>query len=530
MTLAELDQANASKRLWAKDGSLWKTSKAEQQAIAERLGWLNSREWAATFLAEYANFAQEARRKNIRDVLLLGMGGSSLAPDCFRQTFGHNPGYPRLTVLDTTDCGAVRSARSRIDPRSTWIIVSSKSGGTIETSSLFEYFFQELNHEGSRFSCITDPGTDLERLAREKGFRRVFHGQPDVGGRYSVLSPFGLVPAAAMGLELPRFLESARLMAQACGPDVPPTRNPGFQLGFWMAEMALAGRDKLTFILSPKIQSFGGWVEQLVAESLGKEGKGVLPVVGEEPIHAGSYGKDRAFVYLRLAGGHDPKQDDSLAALKAAQLPLRQFDLQSPHDLGGEMFRWMVATAAAGIRLGVNPFDQPDVQLSKDITKEVLAAAAPPSLDPALSPATLEQAAQAAAALVDSSGPGDYLALLAYVEGAADELGELAALRSALARRKNLASTVGLGPRYLHSTGQMHKGGPNNGIFLVLTASGRPDVPVPGKSYGFARLQSSQARGDMLALTRRGRRALHVELGPRPSAGLQRLTALLRPN
>ncbi|MBI4424063.1 MAG: glucose-6-phosphate isomerase [Elusimicrobia bacterium] len=517
--LKAFDQADAARRLWRKDPALWKPGQPAPKELADRLGWLEAPRAMRERAGEFEAFSDELRRDGTRDVVLLGMGGSSLFGDLLAKTFGPAEDAPALTVLDSTSPAAILALQRRLDLGRTVFLVASKSGSTVETACLYEHFRARAeaslgaSEAGARFVAITDPGTPFERQAREQGFRRVFLSPPDVGGRYSALTPFGLVPAAALGHAPARLLESALRMAEACGPGRAASVNPGFQLGAWLGEAALAGKDKLTLILSPRLASLGAWLEQLVAESTGKEGRGILPIDGWEPAEA--YGEDRVFVYVRLAGQADPEQEKRVEGLARAGKPLLVFDLADRWDLGAEVFRWEVATAVAGMVLGINPFDQPNVQESKDLTREALAkpAAGPPAA------ARLEDFLD----LASRSRPGDYLALNAFIPGSPAELEALALLRRRLQERFRRPATLGLGPRYLHSTGQLHKGGAGTGVFLVLSSQPAEDLPVPGRSYTFGRLASAQAEGDLQALARRGRRAVRLVLGDDPAAGLREL-------
>ncbi|MBI4346721.1 MAG: glucose-6-phosphate isomerase [Elusimicrobia bacterium] len=513
------DRADAAKMLWAKDHALWKPGPTPPPELVDRLGWLEAPRAMEPRCAEFAAFGDELRREGTTDVLLLGMGGSSLFADLLARTFGPAAGAPALTVLDSTFPDAVLAVSNRVDWKKTVVLVASKSGSTTETACLYEYFRGEAEKAlgkaaGSRFVAVTDPGTAFERQAKDQGFRRAFLSPPDVGGRYSALTPFGLVPAAALGHDPRRLLDPALRMAAECGPDRPASNNPAFQLGAWLAEAALAGRDKLTLLLSPAVASLGAWLEQLVAESTGKEGKGILPVDGPEPEEALA-SEDRVFVYVRLAGEADPGQDRLARELERARRPILTFELKDRWQLGAEVFRWEAATAAAGAALGINPFDQPNVQETKDLTKALLSG--PPA---APAPAA---SFDEALGLAQRSRAGDYLALNAFLAGTPDEHAALAALREKLGRRFRRPVTLGLGPRYLHSTGQLHKGGADRGLFWVLTARPASDAAIGSRPYGFSRLITAQAEGDLQALKRRGRRAVRVDLGERPAEALRRL-------
>ena len=526
--LVAMDDRRFMERLWAREPDLWKPAGTDQREIADRLGWLDLPTRMMGVTRDLAAFAGEVRADGFRQLLLLGMGGSSLAPEVMRLTFGLAPGALDLRILDSTDPASVAAARDWLDLRHALFLVSSKSGGTIEVMSFYHFFHaavtaQAGDRTGRHFIAVTDPDTSLERLAREANFRRAFLNPPDIGGRYSVLSFFGLVPAALLGLDVPRLLERAAAMQAACGPETPAAANPGAALGAIMGELAKAGRDKLTLILSPAIAAFGAWVEQLIAESTGKENTGILPVDGEPLGSPEVYGRDRLFVHLRLAG--DDSQDAAVAALAEAGQPVVRLELADLYDLGGEFYRWEMATAVAGALLGINAFDQPNVQESKDFTGRFLSeyretGRLPESphvgAGPELAPALRE--------LLATVAPGDYIALNAYLHGSPEHTAALQAIRGRLRDRYQVATTLGFGPRFLHSTGQFHKGGPPSGVFLQLTAAPAADLPIPGQPYTFATLEAAQALGDFEALTSRGRRILRVHLPADVAAGLQAMT------
>lgn len=532
VALGGLDRAGAVGRLWGKDASLWKPDEQPQRAIKNRLGWLTVAESMGEKAGEIAAFAQEVRRAGFTHALLLGMGGSSLCPEVCRATFGVKPGYLDLAVLDTTAPAAVLRMERRADPLKTLFVVSTKSGTTTETASFYKYFYEKVRalkgeRAGENFVAITDPGSPLEKLAQERGFRRLFPGMPDVGGRYSALSHFGLVPMALIGVDLPKLLARAGEMARRCGAKAPTVGNPAFRLGAVLGEMARSGRDKLTFILAPALKSFGCWAEQLVAESTGKEGRGILPVDGEPLSGPGSYGRDRLFVYLRLPG--DALLDAQVRALEEAGHPVVVLNLRDKYDLGGEFFRWEMATAVASALLGVNPFDEPNVTESKDNTSRLLKDFAPGEALPEEEAVSAHDAGRLPAALKELSGqarPGDYLALLAYLPPTPQTDEALREIRLRLRDALRLATTVGYGPRYLHSTGQLHKGGAGNGLFIQLTADDREDAAIPGEPYTFGVLKKAQALGDLQALRSRRRRVLAVNLGDDVAAGLGQLLSL----
>jgi glucose-6-phosphate isomerase len=527
--------ARAAQRIWSGDHTLWKPEPAE---IVNRLGWLRSPAAMRAASGHIGAFVEGVIRDGIADVLLLGMGGSSLAPEMFSTTFGAAPGHPRVSVLDSTDPDAVRAAESRCDPAATLYLVSTKSGGTVETLSFFKYFHglaaERLGAEraGRHFAAVTDPGSTLEITARGLGIRKVFLNDPDIGGRFSALTFFGLVPAALCGVDLGRLLDRAEAMAARCAAGVPDAANPGVTLGSFAAGLALAGRDKLTLLCSSRISGFGAWAEQLVAESTGKEGRGIIPVAGAPRGLGRRLGGDRAFVILRLAG--DTAFDGMPEELAAAGHPVLEYRIGDPYDLGGELFRWEFATAVMGSLLSVNPFDQPDVEAAKLQANQALAAFRERGSlpDPALEvPAT--EAAGEIARLLDAGRPGDYVAIQAFgdpdgLEAPLLEFGE------ALVARSGLAVTTGFGPRFLHSTGQLHKGGPLSGIFVQMVTANPVDVAIPdsfgarGGSVGFGVLKAAQALGDLRALAAARRRVLRVNLGAAGPAAEKLLGGITR--
>ena len=459
----------------------------------------------------------EKLRPDADRVLVLGMGGSSLAPLVFGSSFGQRDGFPRLEVLDSTEPAAVLAAADVAPPGRTIYVVSSKSGTTLEPNLFFDYFFSLAQSElgekaGERFVVITDPGTPLEGIARSRHAEVIVLADPAIGGRYSALSPFGIVPAALAGVDVDILLGRARAMADACRAGSAEA-NPGAGLGAAMAVLALAGRDKLTFSVGRPVDRFGMWAEQLVAESTGKEGKGILPVEGEPLGTPRSYGEDRFFVRIGQAEGEEKER---LRELEEHGHPLASFPIRDAYDLGAEMFRWEFATAVAGALLEINPFDQPNVQEAKDRTNEILSDAAP-------RPAPQDEPAAAGLPrLLDSIRPGDYFAVTAYVPATAANEERLSRIRLPVRDTKRVATTVGFGPRFLHSTGQLHKGGPDTGVFLQISAEPARPVPIPGRPWGFERVVAAQAAGDLAALRSRGQRALavHLEDGER---GLERL-------
>jgi transaldolase/glucose-6-phosphate isomerase len=540
--LAALAEQDVPERLWQADTTLWKDGdEAHQKIVASSLGWLSVFEAVRDEIAGLGAFVDELRADGYRTAVLLGMGGSSLAPEVMAFAFGTAPGYLDLIVLDTTDPAAIAAVEKRLDFESTLFIVASKSGGTTETASLHAYFYERFceldgGHAGHHFVAITDEDTSLEKEALAEGFRAIFVNPGDIGGRYSALSFFGIVPAALMGVDLERLLDGVRAMARACGPDVPPPESPGLRLGAVLGEAALAGRDKVTLVASPGLGDFGAWVEQLVAESTGKEGKGLFPVDAEPLGPPEVYGDDRLVVYLRLADGADAGQDEAVAVLEQAGFPVVRFDVAGAYDLGGLFLLWEIAVAVAGAVIGIDAFDQPNVQESKDNTRRVLAEieeGAAPALpagaggasiafavgDDALQPALRD--------LLVGVAPPAYVALQAWVTPGDDARQELQAMREALRDRLRVATSDGFGPRFLHSTGQYHKGGPAHGVFLQLVSEGGPELPVPGQPYTFGVLKHAQALGDLQALVAHGGRVLRADLGDDPVAGLRAFRARL---
>lgn len=514
-------EAGFSARLWRADHTLW--SEEDVPELADRLGWLHLPSRTER-LAELEEFAAEIRPEADR-VVLLGMGGSSLAPEVYQTVFGNAAGRPELEVLDSTHPAAVLAAAERMDPRRTFFLVASKSGGTIETLSLFRYFWREMSEApggpGGRFAALTDPGSGLEALARERGFRRIFSTPPDVGGRYSALTSFGLVPAALIGMDIRRLMDSAAAMAAACGPGAPAASNPGLRLGAALGEAALAGRDKAAYVCSPALAGFGGWVEQLIAESTGKNGTGIVPVAGEPLGGCEVYGPDRIFIHLAAAGDGPAGQPAALEALQAAGHPVIRVILDDLYGLGAELFRSQAAVAAAGAVLGINPFDQPDVQLAKDLARRAMSEEGGGA---AVDEAAASDSGELERRMGEWAGsirPGDYVGIQAYLpaDGAAAPV--LEELRLAVRDRFRAAATIGYGPRFLHSTGQLHKGGAGNGVFLQLVDDPRagPDPAVPETRFTFGELIEAQAAGDFQALAARGRRVLRVRLDGCPEAG-----------
>ena len=525
---ARLNASHAVERLRARDHRLWNQDSTN---ITNRLGWLTIIEYMKARVEDLRTFSTSAQKRGIRDVVLLGMGGSSLGPEVFRATFGPSRGFPRLWVLDSTVPGWVQQVTQAIDPARSLFILASKSGGTIEVMSLFAHFWEQVqqtsSHQGgAQFLAITDPGTGLEKLAAEHQFWRIFTNPPDIGGRYSVLSYFGLVPAALMGIDIPQLLSRATAMAQACRIQPLLGQNPGAELGATMASLAQAGRNKITVIASPQISTFGLWAEQLLAESTGKEGTGLIPVANEPIVSPTAYGTDRLFVYLRLKGDQNRQLDRQIAGLARKGHPILTLTLQDRYDLAGEFFRWELATAIVGHLLGIHPFDQPNVQESKDNTARVLETIQSTGRLPQEATAT---AAQAAARLKRQCRPGAYVAILAYTTPSSKMELAIRSLRRALVSHHHVTTTAGYGPRYLHSTGQLHKGGPKSGIFLQLTDPMTPDLRIPGRPFTFRTLAQAQAAGDIQALQAHGQQAIVLPLGKKPIATIRMLAKFMAP-
>ena len=536
------------RRLWQKDKSVW-TGDDENKW----LGWLDSP--AKADIADYEDYAQRVKGQNFTDAVVLGMGGSSLGPEVLAETFARKDGFPKLHVLDSTDPDQVRAMEASVDIARTVFIVSSKSGGTTEPNAMKDYFFDRVakaigkDKAGHRFIAVTDPGSSLEKVAIKQGFARIFHGEPTIGGRYSVLSPFGLVPAATAGIDVRSLISHTLSMVRSCGPDVPPHENPGVQLGLAMGLAGLEGRDKVTIFSSKAVGDFGAWVEQLIAESTGKEGKGLIPVDGETLGDTAVYGDDRFFIDLRVEGDHDIAHDQKLDALEKAGHPVVRIVMKSIDHLGQEFFRFEMATAVAGAVLGINPFNQPDVESAKIKTKELTSAFEKTGKLPAEKPvsslaeADLYTDEQNAAELrkagadgtlgswirahLSRSGRGDYVALLAYIERNGDHIDALQKMRLAVRDHKHVATCAEFGPRFLHSTGQAYKGGPDSGVFLQITADDKKDLKVPGQKASFGIIKAAQARGDFDVLTERGRRALRVHLKGDLASGLKALDAAI---
>ena len=551
-TIADWQSRGNMKRLWQRDATLWTGSDEDKW-----LGWLDIVDEQIAQQDQLQKFAKEVQQREFEHILLLGMGGSSLCPEVLRMTFGRIAHFPTLHVLDSTDPGQVKAFEHQIDIPKTLFIVSSKSGSTLEPNIFKQYFFERTKQAvgvakvGSHFIAITDPGSKMQQVAEADHFLHVFFGRPSIGGRYSALSNFGMVPAAAMGLDTKKFLSRAAEMVRGCGPGIPVEENSGAVLGIILGSAANAGRDKVTIITSPGISDLGAWLEQLLAESTGKVGKGIIPVDREHLTSPDVYGSDRVFVYMRLESGADADQDAKVAAIEKAGHPVVRISMADIHDLGAEFFRWEIATAVAGAIIGINAFNQPDVEASKIVTKELTSAYEKTGALPAEKPvvegsgmklftdeknaADLEKAAGSDKSVagylkahLSRIKPGDYFAVLGYIQMNAENEQSLQVLRHLVRDKKRVATCLGFGPRFLHSTGQAYKGGPNSGVFLQITCDDSVELPVPGQKYTFGVVKAAQARGDFHVLADRGRRALRVHLGSNLKAGLAALQAAVQ--
>ena len=538
-------------RLWQRDASLW-TGEDE----ANWLGWLDIVEEQIAHPVELRNLAKEVWSAGFRDILLLGMGGSSLCPEVLRMTFGRIAGYPDLHVLDSTDPAQVKAFENKVDIARTLFIVSSKSGSTLEPNIFKQYFFERTKQAvgedkaGSHFMAITDPGSKMQQVAEADRFRHIFYGKPSIGGRYSALSNFGMVAAAAIGADIKKFLDRAQEMVRACGPSVPVEENPGAALGIILGTAARSGRDKVTIITSPDLADLGAWLEQLLAESTGKVGKGIIPVDREELAGPVVYGNDRVFAYIHTKHATDVRQDAKVAALEQAGHAVLRISMADIYDLGAEYFRWEIATAVAGSIIGINAFNQPDVEASKVATRNLTSAYEKTGSLPAEKPLVEEDGVKLftdeknAAELARATGgdnslvgylkahlgrlhTGDYFAVLGFIQMNAEHERKLQAIRHAVRDKKCVATCLGFGPRFLHSTGQAYKGGPNSGVFLQVTCDDPLELPVPQHKYTFGVVKAAQARGDFQVLAERGRRALRVHLHD-VDAGLVTLTAAVQ--
>jgi glucose-6-phosphate isomerase len=548
-SLEDWRAGNKVRRLWERDATLW--TGADE---ANWLGWLGIVEDQLAHGDHLSSLAEEIKIAGLSHALLLGMGGSSLCPEVMRETFGRLNDHPELLVLDSTDPAQIKRFESSIDISSTLFIVSSKSGTTLEPNILKQYFFERVKqaigakNAGNRFIAITDPGSKLQQVAQEEGFRHIFFGLPTIGGRYSALSDFGMVPAAIMGVDVLKFLNRAEEMMRACAPGVPVDDNPGVVLGAILGALYRNRRDKVTIFASPGISDLGAWLEQLLAESTGKDGKGLIPIDREATGAPESYGDDRLFVYVRLESAPDAAQDAAVDLIERSGQPVVRIIIADAYDLGQEFFRWEMATAVAGSIIGINPFNQPDVEASKEATRNLtdeyekrgsLPPETPVLEDNGIKLFTDEKNRAALSkhvghdrpvvaylrAHLNRLAPGDYFAILAYLDMNDTHHEELQAMRHAVRDVKRVATCLGFGPRYLHSTGQLYKGGPNTGVFLQITCDDAIDLPVPGRRFTFGVVKAAQARGDFQVLVERGRRVLRVHLGADVQSGLAMLRA-----
>ena len=536
-------KSNKVARLWQKDASLWSGTDESNW-----LGWLAITEEQLVHIDALKQIAEEVKKSRFKHALLLGMGGSSLCPEVLRLTFGKIKGFPELHVLDSTDPAQIRAIEAKVDLKSTLCIVSSKSGSTLEPNIYKQYFFERVKAKagekevGNRFIAITDPGSKMQQVAEADRFRRIFMGVPSIGGRFSAISNFGMVPAAVMGVDVSKFLKNTEEMVQACGASDADS-NPGVILGTILGVTANHGRDKITIITSPGIADLGAWLEQLIAESTGKIGKGIIPVDRERLAKPAVYGNDRVFVYLRLASKPNKAQDAAVAAIEKAGHPVVRITLPNIYNLGQEFFRWEIATAVAGAIIGINAFNQPDVEASKIETKKLTSQYEATGTLPPESPffeekgiklfadekntAALKGGAKLADVLkahLSRIGAGDYFGVLGYITMNPANEKLLQSIRHAVRDKKKVATVLGFGPRFLHSTGQAYKGGPNSGVFLQITCDDAKDLAVPGQKYTFGIVKAAQARGDFAVLSERGRRALRVHLGRNLKSGLAALS------
>lgn len=543
--IKEAEEADVMRRIWAKDPILWKSDEEHKRIIQNSLGWLTVGNEMFEVTAELTAFADKVREPlGFRHVVVCGMGGSSLCPEVLRQTFGNQENYPELIVLDSTDSDVLAALASQVEITSCLFIIASKSGTTTEPLVFHKYWFAEVGRQkrnpGEQFVAITDPGSPLVQMAKDDGFQHVFLNQSDIGGRYSALSYFGMVPATLMGIDPNRFLEWTNAAVKSCGPEIPVSDNAAARLGATMAECAISGRDKLTLVADPKLSALGLWIEQLVAESTGKEGKGIVPISGETLGRPSLYSDDRLFVSVAL----NAPDGETLAALKDlenAGHPVVYLTMPELYALGGHFFIWELATAFAGWRLGINPFDQPNVQESKDATKQLLEAfkkegrLREETIVAQSEDLTVYADERTAAGLPSTSVTdalrahlrkarhGDYLALLNYFEETPEIEASVQDIRRYLRAATKCATTTGYGPRFLHSTGQLHKGGPNTGVFIQCTAPDAVELPIPGEAYSFSILKQAQALGDFRSLVAHGRRAIRVQLRTDLLLGLKRL-------
>jgi transaldolase/glucose-6-phosphate isomerase len=547
-TLDDWTKNDKVRRLWQRDATVWTGSDEGQW-----LGWLDITEKQLAQLDVFKKIAADIKKAKFKHALLLGMGGSSLCPEVLRMTFGKIKGFPALHVLDSTDPAQIKAIEAQVDLKSTICIVSSKSGSTLEPNIYKQYFFEQIKKKvgakeaGNRFIAITDPGSKMQQVAEADKFRHIFFGVPSIGGRYSALSNFGMIPAAVMGLDVAKFLKNTQEMVKACGASVAADKNPGVVLGAILGTAAREGADKVTIISSPGISDLGAWLEQLIAESTGKQGKGIIPVDREKLAKPEAYGNDRVFAYLRLETKPDKKQDAAVAALEKDGLPVVRISVKNTYNLGQEFFRWEIATAVAGAIIGINAFNQPDVEASKIETRKLTSeyestGKLPPEspffeaeglkfyVDPKNAaalrgPATLHDLMKSHLNRINA---GDYFGVLAYITMNEANEGALQVIRHNVRDAKKVATVLGFGPRFLHSTGQAYKGGPDTGVFLQITCDDKIDLPVPGQKYTFGVVKAAQARGDFAVLAERGRRALRVHIGKNVRADLGKLGRVIR--
>lgn len=535
----KLETLDFNTKFWAKDPTLWKQDKEHKEFIVKFLGWQKVYDWTLERLDQVLAFAQEAKQA-FKHCVVMGMGGSSLAPEVFRTVFGKQAGYPELIVLDTTNPDWVGAARERINPAETLFIFASKSGGTVEPSSQFAYFYEEVKKAGVKkpgdnFIAITDPGTGLEKLAKEKHFRKVFLNPADIGGRFSALSMFGIVPAAIMGVDVKKLLEIAKEEANTFGPQAPWQENAAVQLGAFMGACAVnQTHDKLTLLTPSDFATFGLWAEQLVAESTGKEGKGIVPVAGESLVPNFTYRDDRFFVHLSTGSEDDKRVTAYAKTLAENEMPVLTIYLNDKYQLGAMFLLWEIATAAAGAILRIDPFDQPNVQAAKTMTKEILAKLASGDVPAEVTAPILVSADIASHVKLNTLGQdvysllesNDYIAILPYVYPSADVEKALLTLRDKIMNKTKRSVLFGYGPRYLHSTGQLHKGDGNNGVFLILSVDPKQDIKIPGQKYTFGQLCNAQALGDFQALQEKGRRVVKLHLTQPLLENIQKITDL----
>lgn len=550
--IADWQSGRKMQRLWRRDPSLWTGDDEDKW-----LGWLDITEYQIAHPVELRNLAKEIWSAGFKDVLLLGMGGSSLCPEVLRMTFGKSAGYPNLHVLDSTDPAQVKAFENKIDIGRSLFIVSSKSGSTLEPNIFKQYFFERTREvvgadkAGSHFVAITDPGSHMQKVAEGDRFRHIFFGRPSIGGRYSALSNFGMVPAAAIGVDAKKFLDRTQEMVRACGPEPAVEENPGAMLGILLGTAATLGRDKVTIITSHDIADLGAWLEQLLAESTGKVGKGIIPVDREELGSPEIYGNDRVFAYVHTEHATDVIAEQKITAIEKAGHPVVRISMSDVYDLGAEFFRWEIATAVAGSIIGINAFNQPDVEASKVVTRDLTSQYEKTGSLPPEKPVLEDEGIKLftdennAAELARGAGndkslkgylkahlsriaASDYFALLAYIQMNDEHRTALQTIRHAVRDRKHVATCLGFGPRFLHSTGQAYKGGPNSGVFLQITCDDAVALPVPQQKYTFGVVKAAQARGDFQVLGERGRRMLRVHLPSDLASGLAKLSAAVR--